>query len=46
MGGREGEGIRGRGKGRGAKVLHTDIHTELPTKRVLEEHSLLKTLLL
>ena len=37
----------GRGeKGRGVKMLHTyihtDRHTEPPTKRVLEEHSLLK----
>ena len=39
--GREGEG-RGK-KGRGVKMLHTDIrHTDPPTKRVLEEHSLLK----
>ena len=32
--------------GRGVKMLHTDIqtdrHTEPPTKRVLEDHSLLK----
>ena len=50
--GREGEGSEG--EGRGVKMLHTyiqtdiqtdihtDIHTEPPTKRVLEEHSLLK----
>ena len=29
-------------EGRGAKVLQTDIQTDPPTKRVLEEHSLLK----
>ena len=44
-----GEGGEGRGKkGRRAKVLqtyrHTDRHTDPPTKRVLEEHSLLKSL--
>ena len=53
--GREGEGIGGRGvegmreKGRGAKGLRhtyrqTYRHTDPPTKRVLEKHSLLKTL--
>ena len=31
--------------GRGAKVLHTDIHTDPPTKWVLEEFSLLKSTL-
>ena len=44
----EGEG-RG-GEKRGAKVLHTykhtDGHTDPPTKRVLEEHSLLKIIYL
>jgi hypothetical protein len=44
--GRRGEGERG-GERRGAKVLHTDSltyrHTDPPKKRVLEEHSLLKT---
>ena len=29
---------------RGAKVLHTYLQTDPPTKRVLEEHSLLKRL--
>ena len=42
-------GLFGRGgEGRGAKVLHTDtdIHTDPPsTKRVLEELSLLRTLM-
>ena len=39
----EGSGAEGRGeKGRGVNMLHTDRHTEPPTKRILEEHSLLK----
>ena len=47
---KEGRG-EGRGeKGRDAKVLQTyiqtDRHTDPPTKRVLEEHSLLKIFLL
>ena len=36
-----GEGRVGEGE-RGANVLHTDRRTDPPTKRVLEEHSLLK----
>ena len=36
---------KGKGeKGRGAKVLHMYRHTDPPTKRVLEENSLLKIL--
>ena len=41
--GEEGRGVKGRGEKGSQNVTY--IHTEPPTKRVLEEHSLLKYIL-